>query len=232
MRFQECDPRSAAGGAHGSHGSAPQPRPARAVHPRLRHLPQARSVGGAPPEALRELHTRRRPQRADERQDGHPGGDADHRRACRRRGVRDRPRACRVTRRSNQCTAGTPTADPMRGPRWMAWGGDHHQHRYAAQGGLAAQDLPRLKLKWAFAYDGRDVRARASPRLPAESSSPPATTASCTRSTRRPAAPTGPSRRSGRAQRAQRLAVPQRQRHALRRLVRRFEGQRLRRRPR
>src|SRR5687767_12137114 len=25
-------------------------------------------------------------------------------------------------RRDNRCTAATPTTDPMRGPRWMAWG--------------------------------------------------------------------------------------------------------------
>jgi len=68
------------------------------------------------------------------------------------------------TRRSNQCTAATPTADPMRGPRWMAWGGDATNTRYAAQGGLTAQDLPRLKLKWAFAYDGA-TSARVQPAL-------------------------------------------------------------------
>src|ERR1051326_1239054 len=39
------------------------------------------------------------------------------------------------TRKSNQCTAATPASDPMRGPRWMAWGGDTTNTRYAAQGG-------------------------------------------------------------------------------------------------
>ena len=67
-------------------------------------------------------------------------------------------------RRSNQCTAATPATDPLQGPRWMAWGGDTTNTRYAAQGGLAAQDLPRLKLKWAFAYEGA-TSARVQPAL-------------------------------------------------------------------
>jgi polyvinyl alcohol dehydrogenase (cytochrome) len=68
------------------------------------------------------------------------------------------------TRRSNQCTAATPSTDPMQGPRWMAWGGDTTNTRYAPQGGLTAQDVPRLKLKWAFAYDGA-TSARVQPAL-------------------------------------------------------------------
>src|SRR6185369_13438608 len=68
------------------------------------------------------------------------------------------------TGRAVKCTAATPTSDPMRGPRWMAWGGDATNTRYAAQGGLTAQDLPKLKLKWAFAYDGA-TSARVQPAL-------------------------------------------------------------------
>jgi polyvinyl alcohol dehydrogenase (cytochrome) len=68
------------------------------------------------------------------------------------------------TSRAVKCTAATPTVDPMRGPRWMAWGGDTTNTRYAAQGGLTAQDLPKLKLKWAFAYDGA-TSARVQPAL-------------------------------------------------------------------
>ena len=67
-------------------------------------------------------------------------------------------------RRDNRCTAATPTTDPMQGPRWMAWGGETTNARYAAQGGLTAQDVPRLKLKWAFAYDGA-TSARVQPAL-------------------------------------------------------------------
>jgi polyvinyl alcohol dehydrogenase (cytochrome) len=55
---------------------------------------------------------------------------------------------------ANRCTAPTPTTDPARAPSWMAWGNDGTNARYAAQAGLTATDLPKLKLKWAFAYQG------------------------------------------------------------------------------
>ena len=120
-----------------------------------------------------------------------------------------------------------PPRDPMQGPRWMAWGGDATNTRYAAQGGLTAQDLPRLKLKWAFAYDGRHVGAR-----PAGARRRQA----LRRQRQRRAARARSEDRlhlldvQGRArhsQRAQRVAVSQRQRHALRGVLRRSEGQRL-----
>jgi polyvinyl alcohol dehydrogenase (cytochrome) len=49
-------------------------------------------------------------------------------------------------------------------PRWNGWGVDLHQHRFqpADQAQLAAEDVPRLKLKWAFGFPG-DVRASAQP---------------------------------------------------------------------
>jgi polyvinyl alcohol dehydrogenase (cytochrome) len=49
-------------------------------------------------------------------------------------------------------------------PRWNGWGVDIRQHRFqpADQGHLAAEDVPRLKLKWAFGFPG-DVRASAQP---------------------------------------------------------------------
>src|SRR5450755_1259231 len=49
-------------------------------------------------------------------------------------------------------------------PRWNGWGGDIRQHRFqpADNARLAAGDVPRLKLKWAFGFPG-DVRAFAQP---------------------------------------------------------------------
>ena len=49
-------------------------------------------------------------------------------------------------------------------PRWNSWGVDLHQHRFQSsdQARLAAEDVPRLKLKWAFGFPG-DVRASAQP---------------------------------------------------------------------
>jgi hypothetical protein len=55
---------------------------------------------------------------------------------------------------ANRCTASTPTTDPARAPSWMAWGNDVTNSRYAPQAGLTAADVPKLKLKWAFAYQG------------------------------------------------------------------------------
>lgn len=41
-------------------------------------------------------------------------------------------------------------------PQWNGWGVDEHNRRFqsAAMAGLAAADVPRLKLKWAFGFDG------------------------------------------------------------------------------
>jgi polyvinyl alcohol dehydrogenase (cytochrome) len=65
---------------------------------------------------------------------------------------------------SNRCTAATPATDPARGPNWMSWGNDATNARFAAQAGLTAADLPRLKLKWAFGYAGATA-ARVQPAL-------------------------------------------------------------------
>jgi len=65
---------------------------------------------------------------------------------------------------ANRCTAPTPTTDPSRAPSWMAWGNDATNSRNAAQAGFTAADLPKLKLKWAFAYQGASS-ARVQPAL-------------------------------------------------------------------
>src|SRR5688572_23004351 len=62
--------------------------------------------------------------------------------------------AATTARTTNRCTAPTPTADPQRGPSWMGWGNDATNSRFVPQPGLTATDLEKLKLKWAFAYDG------------------------------------------------------------------------------
>ena len=55
-------------------------------------------------------------------------------------------------------------ADPLAEPHWNGWGVSPLQHRFQpeAMARLAAQDVPRLKLKWAFGFPG-DVRAYAQP---------------------------------------------------------------------
>jgi polyvinyl alcohol dehydrogenase (cytochrome) len=49
----------------------------------------------------------------------------------------------------------TPFAPKADDPHWNGWGVDGTQHRFqpAAMAGLRAEDVPKLKLKWAFGYD-------------------------------------------------------------------------------
>lgn len=59
----------------------------------------------------------------------------------------------------NRCPT-TPFADPLKGPAWNGWGVDVANTRYqpAAAAGLAAGQVPRLKLKWAFGFpNGRSA---------------------------------------------------------------------------
>ena len=56
-----------------------------------------------------------------------------------------------------QClTAGAPLVDALDTPHWNGWGVDASQHRFqpSKMAQLAAEDIPRLKLKWAFGYPG------------------------------------------------------------------------------
>ena len=52
--------------------------------------------------------------------------------------------------------AATGLADPMSVPHWNGWGVDSSQRRFqsAETAQLAAEDVPRLKLKWAFGFPG------------------------------------------------------------------------------
>ena len=52
--------------------------------------------------------------------------------------------------------AATGFADPMSVPHWNGWGVDSSQRRFQSgeTAQLAAEDVPRLKLKWAFGFPG------------------------------------------------------------------------------
>src|ERR1019366_2849910 len=52
---------------------------------------------------------------------------------------------------ANRCSAGAITSEA---PGWASWGGGLTNTRFQAakDAGFEAQDLPRLKLKWAFAF--------------------------------------------------------------------------------
>jgi polyvinyl alcohol dehydrogenase (cytochrome) len=54
----------------------------------------------------------------------------------------------------NHCTANPPLADPAAGPAWNGWGVDAANSRFqsAQAAGLTANQVPKLKLKWALGY--------------------------------------------------------------------------------
>jgi len=54
----------------------------------------------------------------------------------------------------NQCAGNPPVADPSAGPAWNGWGVDITNSRFqsAKAAGLTADQVPRLKLKWAFGF--------------------------------------------------------------------------------
>jgi polyvinyl alcohol dehydrogenase (cytochrome) len=54
----------------------------------------------------------------------------------------------------NQCASNPPLADPSAGPAWNGWGVNMADTRFesAAAAGLAPEQVPNLKLKWAFGF--------------------------------------------------------------------------------
>ena len=50
--------------------------------------------------------------------------------------------------------AAAPLGDPLAGPHWIGWGADPANTRFQSQkdAGIRAEDVPRLKLKWAFGF--------------------------------------------------------------------------------
>jgi polyvinyl alcohol dehydrogenase (cytochrome) len=57
---------------------------------------------------------------------------------------------------SAMCTASSGAFNPASGPRWTGWGQNTNNTRFqgASDAGLTAGDIPKLKLKWAFAFPG------------------------------------------------------------------------------
>jgi polyvinyl alcohol dehydrogenase (cytochrome) len=54
----------------------------------------------------------------------------------------------------NQCAGNPPMSDPASGPEWNGWGADLNNDRFqtAKGAGLTPDQVPHLKLKWAFGY--------------------------------------------------------------------------------
>jgi polyvinyl alcohol dehydrogenase (cytochrome) len=61
-----------------------------------------------------------------------------------------------------KCSATSPMGSPNGPNDWNGWGNGPANNRFARNGGLTAAELPRLKLKWAFGYQGV-AAARAQP---------------------------------------------------------------------
>jgi polyvinyl alcohol dehydrogenase (cytochrome) len=55
---------------------------------------------------------------------------------------------------SNRCASNPPLSDPSAGPAWNGWGVDEFNTRFqeAKGAGITADEVPRLKLKWAFGF--------------------------------------------------------------------------------
>jgi len=55
---------------------------------------------------------------------------------------------------AGRCTKPAPLGDVSSGPRWIGWSPDVENSHFqsAAQAGLTADQIPRLKLKWAFGF--------------------------------------------------------------------------------
>jgi polyvinyl alcohol dehydrogenase (cytochrome) len=52
----------------------------------------------------------------------------------------------------NRCASSAPLSDPSKSPMWNGWGFDLGNSRFQPAPGLTAAEVPRLKLKWAFAF--------------------------------------------------------------------------------
>ena len=74
------------------------------------------------------------------------------------------PAAVTATAVVNKCTTSPAMSDAATTPGWNGWGNGVANTRFAADAGLTAADLPRLKLKWAFGYAGVNA-ARAQPAI-------------------------------------------------------------------
>ena len=58
--------------------------------------------------------------------------------------------------RPNPCTKPAASLD-LRAPSWNGWSVDLANTRYQSKPGVKAADVPRLKVKWAYAYHGRQA---------------------------------------------------------------------------
>lgn len=55
---------------------------------------------------------------------------------------------------SNRCASNPPMENPASAPAWNGWGRDETNARFQTAAGITADQVPKLKLKWAFALPG------------------------------------------------------------------------------
>ena len=69
----------------------------------------------------------------------------------------DQPSPVEVS--GGKCVDGPAFSSPLEGPRWVGWGVDISNTRSQSMemAGLSAQDLPKVKLKWAFGFPGANM---------------------------------------------------------------------------
>ena len=61
--------------------------------------------------------------------------------------------AINLNEQANRCT-GTPPPINLKAPQWNGWGLDLDNSRFQPNPGIKAEDVPRLKVKWAWAHPG------------------------------------------------------------------------------
>ena len=59
-----------------------------------------------------------------------------------------------ASRMANRCTTGQVLRNPSEMPSWNGWGVDAVNSRFQPAAAIAADQVPRLKLKWAFGFPG------------------------------------------------------------------------------
>ncbi len=61
--------------------------------------------------------------------------------------------AVQINLEANRCKDGMGAIN-LKDPQWNGWGRDLENSRYQPKPGIKAEDVPRLKVKWAFAHPG------------------------------------------------------------------------------
>ena len=67
-------------------------------------------------------------------------------------GYGSKAEAQQARRARERCSLAIPALD-LSASGWRGWGNDNNNSRYQTRPGLTAQDVPRLKVKWVYAYD-------------------------------------------------------------------------------